>query len=149
MTTLQGCWRLSSIEYLINGKPLHPLGERPSGRLIYSADGYMTAILRSGGRKPVGFPSDMFHSPELSALKKLTGLLRYMRASVRSMSYSGRYTQSDDRVIHHVDLASYPDLEGSELIRRVRFEGEHLILEARDCPGCIGRLSWQREKDEK
>ncbi|MBL5862180.1 lipocalin-like domain-containing protein [Serratia fonticola] len=145
MRELVGCWRLESVEYRVNGKRVYPFGECPSGRLVYSENGYMSVILMTSGRKRIGFLSDLFYTREVSVFAKFRGLLRYMRASIQGMSYSGRYTREGDQVTHYIDVASYPDLEGEKRVRWIEFDGNHLVLKAQDAAVSHGRLVWRRE----
>ncbi|RDK95531.1 lipocalin-like domain-containing protein [Enterobacillus tribolii] len=148
MKTLIGSWRLESVEYLVNGKRLYPLGERPVGRLVYGENGYMSAILMRSGRKRIGFPSDAFYVRG-ALFAKCRGLLRYMRASMQGTSYSGRYTCEGNEVTHHIDIASYPDLEGEERVRVIDVDGDRLTIEMQDIAECHGRLVWLREMPVK
>lgn len=146
MKALIGSWRLESVEYHVKGKCVYPFGVHPTGRLMYSENGYMSAILMKSDRKCIGFPSDLFYTSGISIFFRCRGFLRYINASIRGSSYSGRYIREGNKVTHYIDTASYPDLEGKERIRWIKFEGDKLIIETEDVAGCHGRLVWLREK---
>jgi len=114
-----------------------PFGINPAGLLIYTAEGRMSAIISHGGRKPLSI-ADRVSSPveERGA------------AFSTFIAYAGRYTLSEDRVTHHVELSLVPNWVNIDLVRLVRFEGERMIL--RTPPISIGGVSevvdmfWER-----
>lgn len=101
-----------------------PYGPRGMGLVSLTADGRMMAVLIDGRAKlPDG-------------------------AKREYSSYCGNYTFDGTTLITTVDAASDPSRMGSQQVRKVRFEGERMILvpPERDMDGVkIHReLSWER-----
>jgi hypothetical protein len=137
---LVGAWRLVEwrTDYADGRAPTLPFGERPEGLLVYSADGWMNASIGRAAR-PRMTGESLKHAPEAERL----------RAIDTFMSYGGPFEVRGDEVQHHVVIALYPNLVGTEQIRTMRFAGDTLTLSARDTlPGTtIGRthsLVWRR-----
>ena len=86
------------------------------GRLIYSADGFMTAFLAG----PDGF--------------------------VDALAYSGTWElRRGEEVVHHVSLATRESFVGKDLVRAVSWDGGDLVLTTpptRD--GVVHVLRWRR-----
>jgi ketosteroid isomerase-like protein len=106
---LVGAWEL--VEWSARGDAV--------GRLIYSAEGFMSAFLAGGD----GF-SD-------------------------ALAYSGTWQlRGGDEVVHHVSLSTRESFVGKELVRAVSWAGGDLVLTtppARD--GVVNVLRWRREGD--
>ena len=137
---LIGVWRLVSYEMeTAEGERAKPFGERPKGRLVYTAGGVMSAHL--GAADGPAF-ADLGDSNEARALAAMR----------RHFSYSGRWRLEGDQVIHDVDLSIFPDWIGGVQERGVMLDGEDLILtmdarEPRLGRGAgVGRLRWRREE---
>lgn len=132
---LVGSWSLESWSELRPGAaPVHPLGPDAIGRILYTADGHMSAqIMRP-------------HRPRL-AVADWRAASEAERAGAWGdyFGYFGRYTVDAGRgtVVHHVEGAAFPNLVGADQVRRLRFEGDRLVLEG-DIPGGIVRIVWRR-----
>jgi hypothetical protein len=116
--SIVGTWRLASFHGRNANGDLRPaLGENAQGLLVYTAEGYMIAILSEVGRIP--FRSHDFRggTPEeaLAAIKSY-------------ISYSGRYEVDGDTVTHHVEMSLFPNWIGREQARNLKFAGGNLIL---------------------
>jgi hypothetical protein len=133
-----GTWTLRSTERknLKTGETAALWGERPSGTLIYTAEGRMSAlVLAEDRRAPAGAaPTDA----ESAAL-------------FRSMvAYAGRYTVEPTRVIHHVEQSWNQAWTGTEVVRFYRLEGDRLTLTTapahnpRDGKMSVSTLVWER-----
>lgn len=118
---LIGTWTLEAFEVHRPGAEiLHPMGADALGRLSYGADGRMTAMLSRSDRSALSVPR----------------LEAYGRAPVEEkadafdsfMAYAGRYSLEDGAVVHHVELASVPNIVGAHQRREANFEGETLVL---------------------
>ena len=46
-----GAWRLVTYEAHTGDDVLYPLGEDPSGYIMYTPDGYMSVLMMAAGRK--------------------------------------------------------------------------------------------------
>jgi Lipocalin-like domain len=116
---LLGTWELVSYQSLEpDGRTRRPFGEA-IGRITYDTAGNMTGQVMRPGRHPVD-PGDG------TTLEKVRG------AYTGYIAYFGRYEVSPagDVIVHHVAGALNPAMVGGAQIRRLRFEGERLVLEA-------------------
>jgi hypothetical protein len=135
---LVGTWHLLRYEQAApDGTVILPMGERAFGRLTYSADGYMHALLAPGDRK--AFASNDVYGGNLE--EKLA-------AADRFVAYCGRYEVRDGVVIHHAEGSFFPNWVGEELPRQATLAGDHLTLSAPTAKrgGVSGeaRLIWVR-----
>lgn len=138
---LVGTWNLVSVSSRsADGRTnAAPMGPKPSGMLIYTADGHMSAIISYGGRK------------RLSSDDRLGGSLEERaHAFDTSLGYSGRYTCSGNRVIHHVAVATFQNWVNTDLVRVIKSIAGRLSLSTP--PIKIGgstnsyELIWERSK---
>lgn len=126
LSDLAGAWRL--LEFTVvtpDGQTVHPLGDRPAGRLFYGQTGWMSAHLMHGDSQDVGRDSQ---APRVSAL-----------------SYCGSVRIEEDLVIHDVQISSRAGDVGTTLVRRMQRDGDRLILIAeavRTPVAGTGRLVW-------
>ena len=113
-----GTWRLISYETdEQGGKRGRPYGDAV-GRLAYDAQGNMSGQVMRPGRPPV---------------ERGEGNAQTVRAAyIGYIAYFGTYEIADDgeSVVHHVDGALNPAWVGSHQVRKMRFDGERLILAA-------------------
>jgi hypothetical protein len=102
-----GTWRLVETRARNDaGEPMHPpYGPKPMGVTVFSADRRMIAVLCDARET---LPAD---EPEREY-----------------GSYCGVYTFDGTTLVTRVDVASDPARIGSDQVRRVRFEGERLVL---------------------
>jgi hypothetical protein len=113
-----GVWELVSLTLLDeHGTALaKPMGRSPSGRLIYTADGYMsvhlTAARDDGPTQP---PADVRPTESILFTHQYIG-------------YCGTYRQVGDEVTHDMTVASVPHMVGAAQRRLVRLDGELLTL---------------------
>jgi hypothetical protein len=88
------------------GKPMHaPYGPVPMGVLVFSADGRMVAVLCDA-------------RPELPAGEE----------EREYSSYCGNYSFDGTTLVTRVDAAADRSRLGGDQVRRVRFEGDRLVL---------------------
>ena len=138
---LVGAWSLVDFRVEFDdGRPaVHPFGEEAQGRLVYTAEGVVSAILARADRPALGrgLETSALSSEELKA-----------RAFDGTLGYTGRWRLEGDQVIHQVEIAQLPDVEGQELRRRVRLvEGRlELSYERRTSSASLRRhrLLWER-----
>ena len=112
---LVGTWKLVSASSVTsNGQRNEtPYGAGPTGFLTYFEDGRMTSMISYGGRKP---------------LRAIPQVEEQAEAFKTFLAYSGRYTCSEDKVIHHVEISSIQNYVGKDLIRSVKFQGDQIVL---------------------
>ncbi|MFT5433953.1 MAG: hypothetical protein ACI9OJ_004665 [Myxococcota bacterium] len=137
-----GSWKLVNAEVTFSdGRPAaQPFGPDATGRIIYSPNGRMSAVLMAGPR--AGFSGSLETSGRASTEEKAGAFDTYL-------SYSGRFHIEDDTVVHTVDMALVPAVIGHELRRRATLSADRLKLSyERMPPSGVTRhfvLDWQRE----
>jgi hypothetical protein len=130
-----GTWKLTSWEVTHpDGKVHYLYGKNVVGYLIYTADGYMSAVIMDPDRKQ----SDPNFPLEIATAQTLPDPDR-ARAYSTYVSYCGTYTVEDNTVTHHVKAGLIPSWTGSEQTRRFTFAHGCLIIEAGN-----QKLTWER-----
>jgi len=115
-----GSWKLLSSEYRTEGEEvLYPMGREVTGRLIYTADGYVSAQHMSVSRTP--FLSNDW----------LRGTPAEIKAAFES--YRGYYgtweiDEKKGTVTHHIAAGSLPNWAGTDFVRNYEFSGNRLTL---------------------
>jgi Lipocalin-like domain len=136
--SLVGAWTLKSTlrELVATGEKAPLFGEHPSGTLIYTAEGRVSAIMVADSRK----------APAGSAATDAETVALY-----RSMvAYAGRYTVEADRVIHHIEISWNQRWTGTDIVRFYKLEGNRLTLKTAAAPNAAeGQMSastlvWER-----
>ena len=113
---LVGTWKLvSASSSTSKGEGSEtPYGPKPVGFLTYTADGRITALISYSGRK---------------ALSGSAGTLEEQAEAFRTfLAYAGRYTLTDDKVTHTIEISSIQNYVGRDLVRSVQFQGDRIIL---------------------
>jgi hypothetical protein len=107
---LPGVWQIVSVEreYQTSAEKEYPRGKNPTGFLIFTPDGRVTALLTNEGRKAPTTDQD--------------------RAELFNtvVAYTGKYRIEGDKWIAKVDAAWNPALLGTEQARTFRFQGDRL-----------------------
>jgi hypothetical protein len=115
-----GTWRLVSAEVRItDGQISYPWGQDALGYLMYNKDGYMMVAIMSGNRP--NFASSDFSGGSIE--EKAAAIDTYL-------SYGGKYEVKRDRVIHHIEVSSYPNWTGLDQERIFEFVGDRLELQS-------------------
>jgi len=121
------------------GQVNYPLGQDAGGFIMYSADGYMSAVLYKATRERFG-TRDIMAGTEAQLAS----------ASRTYVSYVGRYEVRGGRVHHAVEASLFPDWVGSAQERIFEFEGNRLTLSTDPIPlGGVQMtvvLIWERVK---
>lgn len=126
MRSIVGTWRLVQAEaHDASGKKLPtPYGGKGMGRVTFSADGRMAAVVVDA-------------RPELPS-----GVKRDYS------SYCGNYTFDDARLVTRVDAASDPSRLGGDQVREVSFDGNLMVLRPPPRAGGEYRvLTWEKISD--
>ena len=136
---LVGTWQLKSwtIGYSNRDGFTYPYGEDPSGLLVYSEDGWMSASIARHDRTP--FPEDTNYR-KLPAELKAEAFSSYFH-------YAGRYRVNEGDVIHYVSQSLNPNFPGTEQLRHAELDGQTLVLSGKDTVGDMIRfhsLVWHR-----
>lgn len=133
-----GTWRLVSSEGRSSaGDVSRPYGDGPVGLLLYGADGYMSATLMRPDRPPFASNDRLRGTPEELRL-----------ASEGFLAYCGTYDLDAAKgiIVHHVTAADFPNIIGTDLVRRFVMENGHLVLETqpvlRAGKTWVFRLTW-------
>ncbi len=136
---LVGAWELVSWSLLVDDQDRpHGFGEQVTGQLLYLPSGHMSAILADPDRAPL--------SAEPFAAAPQDERAEAARTYV---SYGGRWSVDGDQVRHHVEFCLLPNWIGTDLVRNVSWQHEHLVLSTapeRDPKGraVVNRLVWRR-----
>ena len=120
-----GTWRLVMTRaHNDAGEPMHaPYGPNPMGVVVFSADGRMIAVLCDGRPLLPDDESDREYS-----------------------SYCGNYSCDGITLVTRVDAASEPSRLGGDQIRRIRFEGDRLVLMPPPRPWRVSALRTSRAR---
>lgn len=130
-----GSWQLVQMTvFHADGSATHPLGDGAIGQILYSADGFMSCHLMEANRPSLpGYGLDQLSDAELGR-------------SIRAYSgYFGSFSvnAAEGTVTHHIAGAWYPNMIGTDQVRRYKFVGDRLILEAALNEDLV-RLEWRR-----
>jgi hypothetical protein len=138
---LVGAWRLVSYEArTADGEVSHPLGRDALGYIMYTADGHMSVDIMSANR--TNYASGDLRGGTVA--EKLAAAETYI-------SYCGRYELQGDRVVHHVEVAFFPNRVGTSQERTFKISDDTLSLTT---PPLLiegkqqtGHLVWQRARE--
>ena len=139
---LIGAWTFVTWEITRDdGQISRPFQPNPSGMILYTADGAMSAVIHAGGRAP--FASEDIRKQTDAA--KAAAFDSYFH-------YAGTWEIRGDEIIHRVTAALNPNFVGSEQVRRTEFAGDLLTLSVSEKLGGGGarhhRLTWRRLKQQ-
>ena len=115
-----GTWELEGFTVHRKGRPpVHPYGEDAFGRIVYTANGYVTAVIsaRDRGAATVDLESARLASSD----DKAAWFDSYL-------SYTGRWTVTDGRVQHAIDAALVPSMVDRMVEREARLSDGRLVL---------------------
>ena len=116
--SLVGTWRLLSYVRTDSGGAVQPYwDDRPSGLIIYTADGHVAAQLYDSRRPRVGYSWERA-TPD-AARTAFVGLVTYFGTY--------RLDPAAGTVTHLVEGAMAPDWIGSKLVRAYRFLGPNQV----------------------
>jgi hypothetical protein len=132
---LRGAWRLVSWEQVRDDETVaYPLGADAAGQLMYTAPDRVSAQLVRTQQAP--FASDDWQRATAEE----------MRAAWPSyFGYFGTFSIDLEQgaVIHHIDGSWFPNLVGSQQVRRFSFEDGRLVLDADTTWGAV-RIVWDK-----
>ena len=135
---IAGTWRLANYEAHGNdGSVSYPLGRYAVGYLIYTDDGFMSVAMMAAGRKSYARENLLGGTDE-----------ERLAAADGFFSYCGRYELEGDSVLHHIDVAFFPNRVGTSQRRYFRLEGDCLLLTTPpmliSSQEKIGHILWER-----
>ncbi len=115
---LIGTYRLVSFENIADdGEVMQPFGENPAGFAMYTAEGYMSAILMMRERQAF---------PEGDILA--AGDRERAGAFASSSAYAGRWEIIDNRIVHHLEATTYPNWTDTTQVREFALTDSHFTL---------------------
>ncbi|RQH15027.1 alpha/beta fold hydrolase [Bradyrhizobium sp. RP6] len=132
---LLGVWTLVEWSEQQPGKSkAYPLGEHAIGKIIYTADGHVSAQLARRGRR--SFPSGDWRDADKDDAA---------HAFLSYFGYFGTFSIDTDRhvITHRVEGSWYPNLERDDQQHHYRFENGLLVLDAETERGTV-RIVWRR-----
>ncbi|WP_423372507.1 lipocalin-like domain-containing protein [Burkholderia sp. LMG 32019] len=121
---LAGAWRLAAfVTVEADGVSPGPLGDAPTGLLVYDPDGYMSVAMMGQANGEPG-----------------------AAAVPRYMSYAGTWRCDGDEVVHRITIAPDASWIGTEQVRRIELSGATLKLYGRSLTGDrrLRLLEWTR-----
>lgn len=123
-----GAWRLvSSTARDGKGRERQAAGSHPTGLILYTPDGFMSASIAYEGR--ARFAGDDVRSGTAEECKA---------AYDTYLTYAGRWEIEGEFLLHHVEVALFPNMVGSTQRRHARLDGHRLTLSPPPRPGRDG-----------
>ena len=132
---LIGTWTLEAFEMVAgDGTVTTPFGDHPLGRLMYGADGTMSAVFGAPNRAAFGSRAGDADEAQWAEVAR------------RFVAYAGHWTRDGEVVRHHVAVALIPDWIGTTMERVIGERDDRLTLtvEPRTPGGRAQRLVWAR-----
>jgi hypothetical protein len=139
---LIGTWRLVRyVEQPLDGTaPREPMSAQPEGLLMYAADGYMSVQI-AHPQRPHLVSGDWFVASDQE--------FRHQASSYIAYCGPWQIAEEEDTVRHAIALSFFPNWYGQVQLRKVRLDGDRLILASYQpvrSGGCLidAQLEWQR-----
>jgi hypothetical protein len=107
---------VSAVAYTSGQTPQHPFGEHPTGSLIYTPEGRVSALVSYDRRA------------HLSADRASAPVEERAQSFATFFAYAGTYDIKGDTVVHHIELASVPNQVGSDFVRNFVVDHDRLTL---------------------
>lgn len=135
-----GAWRLIAFEFRKpDGTVIHPFGRQARGSILYTETGRYSAQLVRSDR------------PRFAVSDQMRGTIGEIEASFKGcISYFGSYELNlqDGLVVHHVEGALFPNMEGADQVRAFELSAGRLQLKTPpisfDGERAVGVLLWER-----
>lgn len=135
--TLVGTWKLVSFTAKKVGadRVMYPMGEGAQGQLMYGADGAMSVYLTRPNRHSFASPDPLVATESERA-----------RAFSEFFSYFGRFRYGQGIVYHDVEFCSFPNWQGTTVMRSVSLDPDGTITLATAPFALNGSVSVQELK---
>ena len=137
---LVGMWRLQEAVIVDDrDRTIGPaFGNNPAGYIAYMADGMMITVIADADQPNLG--GDRLSAP----------VEERAAAFSAASAYAGRWRFDGRTVVHTVEIATYPNWIGTEVVRTVEFAGDRVIYRTAPQPidgvTSIVRLIWARHR---
>ena len=132
-----GAWRLQRWEVVrADGSRREPFGPDPSGLILYTPDGWMSATIMAPHRRRLSHANPRL-APESERAAAFDGYF----------SYAGRWRVVDGALHHEVTVALNPAMVGTLQVRAARLGARTLTLCATESVGAelrTHRITWRR-----
>ncbi len=117
-----------------DGTRSYPLGTDAEGTLLYTHDGYMSAMMTAAAR------------PGIDGGDPLGGAVEARAAAYSTcLAYSGTWEVDGDTVIHRVTQALYPNWSDTVQKRPLEDRDGQLVLRTpADASGVVNEIAWKR-----
>lgn len=121
MRQVEGLWVLLSwAQKYDDGRFAHPLGEAPTGQLIYTASQEFSVFISRSGRQLFTTGGQWTANVEEKA-----------QAYDDVLAYIGQYEFDGITMKHHVKASLFPNWEGHTQLRQVELDSDKLTLRGR------------------
>jgi hypothetical protein len=136
---LLGAWKIESweISYSDGRASTFPFGTTPTGLILYTPDGHMSATISRSDREPMSNPNTR-RAPQS---EKADAFDSYFH-------YSGIWRIDGNNVIHTVEHALDPLFVGTDQVREMDYRGDVLVLAASSTTASgsqmHNRITWRR-----
>lgn len=135
MDRIVGTWELVEAEMTDDSGESHlPWGEQPAGRALYTATGHMCVVIQAAGRA-------RFRTDDRAA----ASMEEKAAAFDGFIAYAGRYEVAGNLLRHLVEVSSFPNWVGGELVRRHEIAGDDQLT----LTTVGGRTSWRTKWDRR
>jgi hypothetical protein len=137
---LVGMWRLEEAVIVDEeDSTIGPaFGNNPAGYIAYMADGMMITVIADADQPNLG--GDRLAAP----------VEERAAAFSAASAYAGRWRFDGRTVVHTVEVATYPNWVGTEVVRTVEFAGDKVIYRTEPQPidgvTSVIRLIWARHQ---
>ncbi len=113
-----------------DGNRTHPMGRDADGMIMYTPDGYMSAITHFADRfLPADRPSDEERAEAFSTY----------------FNYAGTWTLEEDTVTHTIRTALDPNMVGLSLSRDITQDGPRMVFSGQGPDGATRQfIIWKR-----
>jgi len=151
-----GVWKLKewSVTHAPSNTTRLPFGGQVDGHIIYSPDGWVSAILMEKNRAPVSQDrlatgqlkqQLLSNSKEPLSPEEVSKVVPWFLAGFGYISYCGPFEIEDKSVHHHIQNSMMPQWVGTTLVRNFCFDeqGNQLTLSAEQ-EETTDKLVWQR-----
>lgn len=139
--SLVGLWTLKEAFVADrHGRRIGPaFGTNPKGTIAYMPNGRMISVIADADQPPLS--GDRLNAP----------VEERARAFSAASAYAGRYRFDGRTVVHTVEVCTYPNWVGTEMVRTVELTGDEAIYRTEPHPlggtEAVVCLVWTRQRE--